>query len=145
MLEQLTLYLPDVPGKFTDVVKGLGGAGVNILGFNIGSRDGFNEVRLVCYPLDRAKETLQRKAYGCTNEQVLAVSVPDEPNPLLRITELMDANGIRILYGYSSTIRPKSRPNDAVVIVDTRNNDRAKEILEKNGCVDLDEYAVQHL
>ena len=142
MLHELTLLLVNRTMQFPIATGGFKEAGVNVLGFYMEPENSYT-VRLICHPTDKAKEEIKRRAYGVSENQVLAVSAPDEPGQLSSITQLMDSEGIGILYGYSSAIKYGS--NNAVVIVNTDNNDAAKKILEKNGYIDLDETALQKL
>lgn len=103
MVREVSVYLPDVPGQFSRVLKALKDANVNIRGFSVDLAGAVSLLRLLfknSTEAERASKALKEHAYETVERDLLLVSRPDEPGELLKVTDLIAENDINVEYGY---------------------------------------------
>lgn len=103
MVPELSVYLPNVPGQFSRVLKALAEADLNISGFSVDLSGALSVLRLLFRDADeaaRAEIALGNYEYQTDKTQLLLLSRPHEPGELLRVAEVMSENGINVEYGY---------------------------------------------
>jgi len=139
MITEISLHVPNRPGQFARTLKSLAKGNVNVLAFAIDQAGVYSIMRLVCHPLDKAVEQLQKYAYSIVQERLFAIPIPQESGKLQPVTELFGKNDINIEYGYL-TLRPGT--NEAIVLLKTDDDEKekiARKLLIENGCEDLDD------
>ena len=100
MISQLTVYIPNEPGKLRTVAKVLSDAGVNMHALVIADSTEFGIVRIVCDTPIKAAEALTEAGLRASVAPVIAVKVPNEPGGLAKLLEFCDQADLNIEYGY---------------------------------------------
>lgn len=103
MVPEISVYLPNVPGQFSRVLKALAEDNLNISGFSVDLSGAISELHLLfgdAAEATRAKSALGRYQYETVERQLLLLSRPHAPGELLKVAEIMGANGINVEYGY---------------------------------------------
>jgi hypothetical protein len=124
MAKQLTIFMENRPGRVHSVCDILEGKGLNIWAFTIQDRGDFGLMKLIVDKPDQAQLALAERGFACALKEVLAITAPDKPGNLDRLTSaLLEKNvNIKDIYGFVS---PNDRqglcfmefenPNDVVI------------------------------
>lgn len=141
MLPELSVYLPNVPGQFSRVLKALASVDLNISGFSVELSGAISQLRLLfkdATEVARAKKALDDFHYETVKTQLLLLSIPDVPGELLKVVEVMGENGINVEYGYMTTGKTETGDVLFVLKVDGDKEQLAQDCLEANGIKDHD-------
>ena len=99
-VKQLSISLPNTPGKLSDVSSLLGEEGINIVAISIVDASDFSVVRMVVNDSVKARNVLESQGYKVKEAEVLAAETPNHPGGLNAILRpLKDAN-INVDYLY---------------------------------------------
>lgn len=129
MIEQLSVFLENQPGRLADLCRTLGDAGVNMRALMVADTEEFGVVRIICdHPL-AGREALEAAGFGVSVAGVLAVEMPDTPGALADVLEALGTERINVEYAYCF-VEPGMRAAVDVLKVD---DDRAREVLESAG------------
>lgn len=102
MAKQLTIFLENRPGRIQSISKVLVENNMNVWAFAIQDRGEFGLVKLVVDKPRQAQLVLADAGYACAMKEILAVTAPDQPGNLARLTgALVDRNvNIKDAYGF---------------------------------------------
>lgn len=100
MIEQLSVFLQNEPGRLADLCRALGNAGVNMRALMVADTQEFGVVRIICDHPRTAKEAVETAGFGVSVTGVIAVEVPDTPGGLADVLEALGAEGINVEYAY---------------------------------------------
>ncbi len=100
MIEQLSVFLENQPGRLADVCRVLGDTGVNMRALMVADTQEFGVVRIICDRPRTAKGTLESAGFGVSVTGVIAVEVPDRPGGLADVLETLGSEGINVEYAY---------------------------------------------
>lgn len=100
---QISVMMPNAPGRLHEVTVALAEAGVNLRAMTVTDAPEFGVLRFLPSDLERARAVLGALKLPVRVDEVLALSVPDEPGSLERILAPLEAGGINLdyLYGVS--------------------------------------------
>lgn len=104
MVTEVSVYLPDIPGQFSRVLKALDDVHVSARGFSVDQGGALCQLHLLftdATEAGRAKKALLGYNYEPTSAELLLLSCPDAPRALLRVTDVLAANDINVDYGYT--------------------------------------------
>src|ERR1700683_4990005 len=106
MCRHITLLLPNRPGEFFKVAKTLGDAGVNIIGFHLASERLSGILQLICDDQKKGYQVLRAHyKYYCTEREVLAIKLRNEPGQLSKALELLQQRSINLANAYQFDVR----------------------------------------
>ena len=129
VIEQLSVFLENQPGRLADLCRVLGDAGVNMRALMVADTTEFGVVRIICdHPL-AGKEALEGAGFGVSVTGVLAVEIPDQPGGLADVLEALGRERINVEYAYCF-VEPGNHGAVDVLKVD---DDRGREVLEAQG------------
>ena len=94
---QLDVDLPDRPGEFAKLLEVLAAEGVNIDAMSANSGAGHSYVSLITDQPIKARQSLAKAGYACTQRTVIVVSVADSPGEFAKLTRRLGAAGVDIL------------------------------------------------
>ncbi|MDO4703166.1 amino acid-binding protein [Tannerella sp.] len=101
LIRQLSVFLENKQGRFTQVAKLLGQEGINMTAFSVSENADFGILRLIVDDPDRAFEVLRRHKYAVTEVDVLRLCCPNRPGALGRLMDIVTQAGIFIEYMYA--------------------------------------------
>ncbi len=101
-VEQITAWVGSTPGEFARVTAALGKAKVNISGVTCWNAGAESPVHLQVSSVAKAKKVLQKLGVRVTEEEVLRVTLPDQPGDLGDVGARLAASHIDIEYAYAS-------------------------------------------
>lgn len=130
MLDQISIFLENKPGRLAAVMKVLKDAGTDLRAFTIADTTDFGIVRIIAADTDKALKALKDNDFTATANKILGVTIPDHPGELYKIIEMLQETNVNIEYSYSFM---GSRPNEADIAIRTQNNEAAEQVLRAKG------------
>lgn len=128
MIDQLTVFLENTPGRLTALCKALGDASINMSALTLADTTDYGIVRIICNDPVNAAKVLQAEGFRATTTKIVAVEVPDEPGGLAKMLHTLDAAALNIEYSYCFL---DGTTGTATVALKT--DEKAMEILEEAG------------
>ena len=87
IIQQLSIFLNNEIGRFTEVTRILAEAGVNLQAFTLSEVSDFGILRLITDDNDKAIATLQAHSYAGSTTDVAYIELPDHPRTLAKSIE----------------------------------------------------------
>jgi len=141
MVPEISVYLPNVPGQFSRVLKALASDNLNISGFSVDLQGAMSELRLLfrdAAEAARAQGALDKFQYYTVPSQLLLLSRPHEPGELLKVAEVLGKNGINVQYGYVAIGETESGEVLLAIRVEKDKEQLARDLLAAQGIKDYD-------
>ena len=127
LIKQLSIFLENKKGRFTEVAKILGEAGVNMTAFTVSENSDFGILRLIVSDTEKAIQVLRDRLYAVSVTDVVCLHCPNEPGALAKAMDIITAAGIFVEYMYAF-----SQGEAANVIIRPDNIERSSEVLRAN-------------
>lgn len=105
MAKQLTIFLENRPGRIKSICDVLQENNLNIWAFAIQDRGEFGLVKLVVDRPSQAQLVLAERGFACVLKDVLAITAPDKPGNLDKLTLSLSQKNVNIkdAYGFVSS------------------------------------------
>ena len=129
-VNQISVSLENVPGKFLDISECLGLEGINIRGISVADTSDMSTVRFVTDDPKKTVDVLKSNGYSVKETNVIAVEVPDHPGGLQAILRPLKTAAINVLYFYPFLGRGES--GNPIVIIGVDKTEEAVDILKAN-------------
>jgi len=100
--KQLTAWVESKPGELDRIADALAKAKINISAITCWSAGSENPVHLLVSNPAKAKKVLQELGVRVTEEEVLRVTLPDNPGALAEMSVRLGSGNINIEYAYAS-------------------------------------------
>ena len=137
-LKQIAVSIENSPGRLFEVTNALGKAGINLRALNLVDTGAFGQLRLLVSDVATTRRILMEVQMPAQVNEVVAVEVEDKPGRLAAMLKpLMEAK-VNVIYTYSFV---GFTPGKAIMIFRFSDNDKAIDILMKNGVKLLDAKA----
>ncbi len=127
LIKQLSIFLENKRGRFTEVANILGDAGINMTAFTVAENSDFGILRLIVSDPEKAKEVLKAKLYAVSVTDVVCLECPNVPGSLGRAMTLLTDAGIFVEYMYAFSTGQIAR-----VVIRPDNIDKCVEVLKNN-------------
>ena len=127
LTKQLSIFLENKKGRFTEVAKLLGEEGVNMKAFTVSENSDFGILRLIVSDTEKAIRVLRDHKYAVNEADVVYISCPNKPGALGLVMEILTRAGIFIEYMYAF-----SEGESATVIIRPDNLSLCVEVLKNN-------------
>jgi len=127
LIKQLSIFLENKKGRFTEVAKILGEAGINMTAFTVAENSDFGILRLIVSDPEAAKNILKEHRYAVTVTDVVCVQSPNKPGALATIMSIITEYGVFIEYMYAFATGDR-----ALVIIRPDNTEKTVEVLSEN-------------
>jgi hypothetical protein len=101
LVKQLSIFLENKRGRFTEVAKLLGKENINMTAFTVSENSDFGILRLIVSDTDRALQVLRDRKYAVTEADVICLHCPNLPGALGRAMHIITEAGIFIEYMYA--------------------------------------------
>lgn len=99
--KQLTIWVSDQPGRLGEIGNAFGAKKVNIRALMATTEGGRGAVRVVVDKNAAAKKICSSMGWETTEEEVLAVTLTDNPGTLGKVSRKLGAAGVNIQYVYA--------------------------------------------
>ena len=100
IVKQLSVFIENKPGAVAYITKLLGSNNINIRALQIADSTDFGILRLIVDDGVKALELVKNEGYTAKLTDVISVVVPDKPNGLTELLNLLSENDIEITYLY---------------------------------------------
>ncbi len=100
MIEQLSVFLENKPGRMAEMAHVLGDAGNNMRAFVIADTAEFGVARIIVDRPRAALRALKDAGFGVTVTEVIAVEVPDRPGGLAHVLDALGDAAVNVEYAY---------------------------------------------
>jgi len=127
LIKQLSIFLENKKGRFTEVTTILGEAGINMTAFTVAENSDFGIVRLIVSDPEKARSILKENKYAVSITDVICLQTPNEPGALSKIMKIITAADIFVEYMYAFSFG-----NGAVVIIRPDDLEKALSVLADN-------------
>jgi len=127
LIKQLSIFLENKKGRFTEVTTILGEAGINMTAFTVAENSDFGIVRLIVSDPEKARNTLRENKYAVSITDVLCLQMPNEPGSLAKVMKTITQADISIEYMYAFSFG-----KGAIVIIRPDNLEKAMSVLTDN-------------
>jgi hypothetical protein len=127
LIKQLSVFLENKKGRFTEVSRILGDADINMTAFTVAENSDFGILRLIVSDSERAKQVLKEQRYAVSTTDVVCVQCSDKPGSLASIMAVITDAGIFVEYMYAFSFGEK-----ALVIIRPDNLEKTVEALTEN-------------
>lgn len=115
-IRQFTVFLENRVGQLLEVVRRFEGSKVRIIALSIVDSTECAFVRFLLSHPEQGREILERAGLPLVETDLIAVELPDDPQPLLRVcTALLQAE-VNIIQAYPLLWRPHGRPAVALMV-----------------------------
>ncbi len=128
--KQISVFLENKPGQLVELAKTLNQNNIDMRALSLADTKDFGIVRLIVDDPYKTACVLKEAGYISSITPVLAIEIPDEPGSLMQVLSLLGENGLNLEYTYAFTARKK---DCAYMILRMADNDKAVEVLNKNG------------
>ncbi len=124
LIKQLSIFLENKKGRFTEVSNILGNAGINMTAFTVAESSDFGIVRLIVSDPERAKEILREARFAVSGTDVFCLRCANEPGALAKAMNILSGAGVFIEYMYAFSIG-----EEALVVIRPDKLDKCIEVL----------------
>jgi hypothetical protein len=141
-IKQISVFIENKKGRLKKALQTLGSADVNIRALSIAETSKFGILRLIVSDNKKAKEFLENNKFIVKETKVLVVEIPDEPNGLTSILNILDENNINLEYLYAFVSK---KNNQAIVVMRLQNIQKGIESLENGNAHILSQRELESL
>jgi hypothetical protein len=133
LIQQLSVFLDNSPGRLNAATKVLSKAGINMRALTLADTSDFGVLRVIVDKPEEAMKILKENNFAAKITEVLVVEMEDSPGGLTQILDILEEGQVNIEYMYAFV---GTKPRKALVIFRVNKPDQAIELL-KNGHVRL--------
>lgn len=130
MLEQISIFLENKPGRLAAVMKVLGDAKADLRAFTIADTTEFGIVRIIARDPENTLKALKENNFTASGNKIIGFTIPDHPGEMNKVIKILHEGGIEIDYSYSFM---GSRPDEADIAIKTKDNEKAEALLISKG------------
>jgi len=127
LIKQLSIFLENKKGRFTEVTRILGDVGINMTAFTVAENSDFGILRLIVSDPEAAKKVLKEHRYAVSATDVICVQTPNKPGSLAKVMDIITAAGVFVEYMYAFSFG-----NGAIVIIRPDNLQKTLDVLNDN-------------
>ena len=142
VVKQISVFVENSEGKVKKAINEISKEGINIRALSIADGTEFGILRLIVTDNEKTKKTLQNEGFIVKESEVIVIGIPDEPNGLNSLLEILEGENINLEYVYAFA---NNKTNEAVVVIKVENYEKAKKLLESNNANLFDEKDIANL
>lgn len=129
-VKQISVFLENTPSKLAEFTEVLQKNSINLRALSVAEAEDFGIARIIVDDVFTTATVLKSEGYISAMTDVLAVGMKDEPGALSAVLKCIGGAGINLEYMYAFTAGEKDM---AYMILRVENNEKAIEVLSKNG------------
>lgn len=114
LIQQISVFIENQPGRLTEVADVLAKSNVDITALSLADTSDFGILRLIVDKPDRAQVALRENGFIVKCTEVLAVAMDDQPGGLASVLHIITDAAISIEYMYAFVGK---RDGKAVVVM----------------------------
>jgi hypothetical protein len=129
-LKQISIFLENRKGRLWKALNILSGANINIRALSIADTSEFGILRMIVPEPELAKKNLEEANFVVKVNDVIAVSIRDEPGGLDSVLEALNKSDINVEYLYAFV---EKKGENAIVVIRTEDIDAGIKALNDGG------------
>ena len=141
-VKQISIFVENKPGKLAELTEYLNQSSIDMRALSIAEAQDFGIVRIIVDDAYKTSCVLKEAGYVASITPVVAIEMPDEPGSLFRILKILGDGGVNLEYMYAFLTRKQST---AYMVLRVEDNEKAIEILSKNGIHTICHEALSNL
>jgi hypothetical protein len=106
MAKQLNIFIENRPGRLRAVTEKLAKCSVNVRAFAVQDRGDYGLVKLILDKPEEAQLALAEMGVACALKEILAISIPDRPGNMHRLTVALADQNINVIDAYAFVTEP---------------------------------------
>lgn len=130
MIQQITAFIENRPGRLTDILQVLAEHQIDLNGISIADSSDYGLCRMILSDPEKGREVLMENGYIVKSAEVLAIDVHDTPGGLLDALRALSGIGVNVQYMYAFGTKLSDH---AMIILKTDENQRAFQALSAAG------------
>ncbi len=128
IIEQISIFLENKPGRLSEVTSLLAKANISIRALSLADTSDFGILRLILDDTEKASAILKENSITVRISKVLAIEIPDQPGGLHDTLTHLANHGINIEYMYAFV---QKAAQSATLVFRATNIEEALACLEK--------------
>ena len=108
IIQQLSIFLENRPGRLSELTETLALEGINISAMSIGETAEYGIIRAVVSEPQKARDLLKARSFSVNLTDVLCLSTPNTPGSLARALRILSDASISIEYLYAFSLGEKA-------------------------------------
>ncbi len=141
-VKQISVFVENKEGRIKKAIDTLAKANINIRALSIADTAKYGILRLIVSDNEKAIEALEKDGFIVKENEVLLLTVPDEPNGLNSTLAVFDEKGINLEYLYAFV---SNKTDEALVVMRLEDMEKAVEALEANNIKILETEDIKDL
>ena len=141
-VKQISIFVENKEGRIKKAIDTLAKENINIRALSIADTTKYGILRLIVSDNDKAIEALEKDGFIVKENDVIILSVPDEPNGLNSTLAVFDEKGINLEYLYAFV---SNKTDEAIVVMRLENMEKAIETLQDSNIKILETEDIKNL
>ena len=142
VVQQISIFIENKEGRIKKAIDTLAKENINIRALSIADTTKYGILRLIVSDNEKAIEALEKDGFIVKENEVLLLTVPDEPNGLNSTLAVFDEKGINLEYLYAFV---SNKTDEALVVMRLEDMEKAVEALEANNIKILETEDIKDL
>ena len=142
VIKQISVFIENKEGRIKKALDTLTENNINIKALSIADTSKYGILRLIVSDNEKAIESLENDGFVVRENDVIILSISDEPNGLNSILEILDKNEINLEYLFAFSTNDS---NKAIVVMRLENINEAIDILKENNAELLEKEDIEKL
>ncbi|MCX6089487.1 MAG: ACT domain-containing protein [Candidatus Atribacteria bacterium] len=130
MAHQISVFAENKPGRIEKITRLFWKEKVNIRAITISSANGFGVIKVLVDQPQKAFDALRAEGLPVYQQEVIAISMDDQPGELYKVARVLSENNINIEDSYGFVVKNREK---AVLVLQVESQPQTQSILEKNG------------
>ena len=130
LLNQISVFLENKSGQLLEIVNILADNDVDLRALSIAEAQDYGVLRMIVDKPEATLSLLQEQGWVCRANEVLAVTVPDEPGSLTKILTVLADNDVNMVYTYAFLSGTQGK---ACIVLRVDDNAAAEKMLRDAG------------
>lgn len=130
ILQQVSVFLENEPGRLAPVLRHLGERGVNLRALMLAETDRFGILRFIPDDADAALDAVRELGNTGRISRVFGIDIPHRPGALAEILAVFEGSEVNIDYLYAALA---GQGDSALLVLKLDPPDKAAELLESAG------------
>ena len=141
-IKQISIFIENKEGRIKKAISILGEKDINIRALSIADTTKYGILRLIVSDNVKAMIALEENGFVVCENDVVIVSVPDKPNGLSSVLEVLDEKDINLEYMYAFI---SNKTDEAIVVMRFENMEEAVELLKDSDVNILEKEDIEKL
>ena len=141
-VKQISIFIENKEGRIKKAINSLAQENINIRALSIADTSKYGILRLIVSDNEKAIEALERDGFVVKENEVIILSVPDEPNGLNSTLAVFDEENINLEYLYAFV---SNKSDEAIVVMRLEDMEKAIDALNGSNIKILDEEDIKEL